>query len=80
MKSGSCPEKEKNKTLNCLLCNKVFPFQSRLNRHMKSGDCPQNEKTYSCLQCGKDFPFRSRFVSHMLKEHDQIVDTELDLN
>ncbi|XP_033122872.1 uncharacterized protein LOC117121696 [Anneissia japonica] len=36
----------------CEVCNKVFPLQRLLNRHMK---CHNATKRYQCVHCGKGF-------------------------
>lgn len=52
---------EKNKTIKCRQCDKLFATQKILNRHMIS----HKPKSLKCPKCEKSFPQVSQLRSHM---------------
>lgn len=49
----------------CRLCNKAFPFESNLARHMR---CHSSVRAFKCQICGKAYKHK-----HKLKEHIRLV-------
>lgn len=54
---------ECGKHASCSLCNKVFPGQKNLKRHM--GVVHSQDRPHECLECGKKFKMKSQLARHM---------------
>ena len=48
--------------VECILCDKSFSNNSRLNNHTVND---RREKSYKCSQCHKTLPDNSKFIKHI---------------
>ena len=57
--------------LSCDVCNKKFPFKSKLDEHVRSHS---DVKSFNCDLCEKAFKHRKSLRIHFLSQHSPYFD------